>query len=176
MVAAQAATQIFELLLTDGSLRDGLIGMPHYAHTMIAFASGFLLQLTAKYNNTFVDQSSVHALISRLVEQLRSMPTSDWHLVRLLVEGLEKMIKASLRAANQPQRSIGGFMAPAAPMNNGQIHGTSGMGTLDFMPQPGDYGMGPPDAFTMPDFGLSSSFLPFNNVNQIFETSDLGYL
>jgi hypothetical protein len=173
LMAATAATQIFELLLTDVSLRDGLVGMPHYTHTMIAFASGFLLQLNAKYDGTFVNPLTVHDLIGRLIEQLRSMPTGKWHLLRLLVEGLEKMTKASLRAANQSQRSAGGFLAPTSQMNNGQMH--NGGATMDFMPRQ-DFNMGPPDAFNMPDFGMSSSFLPFEDVNSLFRSSDLGYL
>ena len=176
LLAAQAATQIFELLLNDVSLRNGLVGMPHYTHTMIAFASGFLLQLTAKYDSTFVSQATVLDLIARLVEQLRSMPTGNWHLVRLLVEGLEKMLKTSQRAATSTHGSIGGFHTPTPQMSNGQMHNGSGLAPMDFMPRHGHYNMGPPDAFNMPDFGLSSSFLPFEDVNSLFRSSDLGYL
>lgn len=175
-MAVQAATQIFELLLTDVSLRDGLVGMPHYTHTMIAFACGFLLQVTAKYDGVFVNPATVHDLIGRLVEQLRSMPTGSWHLVRLLVEGLEKMTKASLRTRNA--RSVAGYAPPTTQMNNGQMTNGSGMApSMDYMPRPGDFGMGQqPDPFTMPDFGMSSSFLPFEDVNSLFRSSDLGYL
>lgn len=174
VTAATAATQIFELLLNDVSLRDGLVGMPHYTHTMIAFASGFLIQLTAKYDGTFVNPSLVHDLIGRLVEQLRSMPTGKCHLVRLLVEGLEKMTKASLRASNQSAGPMSGFHPPTAQMNNGQIH--NGISAMDFMPRQTDFGIGQQDPFGMPDFGLSSSFLPFEDVNSLFRSNDLGYL
>lgn len=174
-MAAGAATQIFELLLTDASLRDGLVGVPHYTHTMIAFASGFLLQLTAKYENAYVNSSTVQDLIGRLVEQLRSMPTGSFHLVRLLVEGLEKMLKSSKRSGSHSARPVGGFQPPAPPMNNGQMH--NGVAAMDFMPRhQHDFGLGQPDPFTMPDFGMSSSFLPFEDVNSLFRSTDLGYL
>ncbi|KAF1352511.1 hypothetical protein BDV97DRAFT_376290 [Delphinella strobiligena] len=175
VMAAGAATQIFELLLTDASLRDGLVGVPHYTHTMIAFASGFLLQLTAKYENAYVNSSTVQDLIGRLVEQLRSMPTGSFHLVRLLVEGLEKMLKSSKRSGSHSARPVGGFQPPAPPMNNGQMH--NGAAAMDFMPRhQHDFGLGQPDPFTMPDFGMSSSFLPFEDVNSLFRSTDLGYL
>lgn len=142
---------------------------------MIAFASGFLIQLTAKYDGTFVNPSLVHDLIGRLVEQLRSMPTGKSHLVRLLVEGLEKMTKASLRASNQPSRTMSAFHPPTAPMNNGQQI-QPGISAMDFMPRQADFGLGQQDPFSMPDFGLSSSFLPFEDVNSLFRSNDLGYL
>lgn len=175
VAAVQAATQVFELLLTDVSLRDGLVGMPHYTHTMIAFACGFLLQVTAKYNGSFVSPSTVHDLIGRLVEQLRSMPTGKWHLVRLLVEGLEKMTKASLKA--QHSRPAPGYQAAAAQMSNGQMQNGPGMtNNMEYVQRPGDFGVSQGDSFTMPDFGLSSSFLPFEDVNSLFRSTDLGYL
>ncbi|KAL1301821.1 hypothetical protein AAFC00_006009 [Neodothiora populina] len=174
VTAANAATQIFELLLTDVSLRDGLVGMPHYTHTMIAFACGFLMQIISKYDSTFVSPPTVHDLIGRLVEQFRSMPTGTWHLVRLLAEGLEKMAKASLR--NQQSRPMGGYQSHAAPPNNGQMQNGTGLTPMDYIPRQGEFNMNQPDPFTMPDFGLSNSFLPFEDVNSLFRSTDLGYL
>lgn len=175
VIAATAATRIFELLLTEPALRDGLVGMPHYTHTMIAFACAFILQLIAKYGNTFADPTTVYDLIGRLVEQLRSTPTGNWHLVRSLTEGLEKMLKVNLRKTSQPERQMSGYQAHTTQMSNGQMGSASGVTTMDFMTRQSEFAMAQADPFTVHDFGLSNPFLPYDETNSIFRASDFGY-
>lgn len=158
--------------------------MPHYLHTMIAFACGFLLQMTTKYDNDLVSRTHVHDLINRLVAQLRLMPTGKYHLVRFMSEGLEKMVEASMRTPTQASAQLfnGGFQY----MNDAQYN-TAATHQMDML-APGpqtDFGnMGAnagaaaagnrDDSFMMPDFGLANSFLPFED--PVFRTSDFGYL
>ena len=42
VAAVAAATAIIETVLTDNDIRDGLVGIPHYIHSMIAFACVFV--------------------------------------------------------------------------------------------------------------------------------------
>lgn len=168
--AARAATMIVDLLLTDDDLRGGLVGMPHYLHTMIAFACGFLLQLTTKYDGDLVQKSTILDQIGRLVQQLHSIPAGKWHLVRFLAEGLEKMVAASVRT---PSQAAARLFNPYQ-MGNGQTPNSTSSATLDFFPGT-DFGFGQEDAFMMPDFGGSNSFLPFED-NTILKPTDFGFL
>lgn len=161
-------------------MRSGLVGMPHYLHTMIAFACGFLLQMTTKYDGDLVQRQHVHDLINRLVAQLRQMPTGKFHLVRFMADGLEKMVEASMRTPTQPAAQLfnGGFQY----MNEQHYRDPAAVAQMDMMGggaggagagQHNDYGGGN-DGFMIPDFGLSNSFLPFED--PVFRTSDFGYL
>ncbi|KAG9524360.1 hypothetical protein KCV07_g1949, partial [Aureobasidium melanogenum] len=181
--AVDAARTIVEVLLSDPDMRAGLVGMPHYLHTMIAFACGFLVQMTTKHDNDLVQRTHVHDLINRLVSQLRLMPTGKYHLVRFLAEGLEKMVEASMRTPTQASAQLfnGGFQY----MNDNQYGSATATHQMDMLatggPSQNDFGnMGGAgggrgdDSFMMPDFGLANSFLPFED--PVFRTSDFGYL
>ena len=92
VAAVTAATSIIETVLTDNDIRDGLVGIPHYIHSMIAFACVFLLKIAAQYSGQYIDDAVVFDLATKAVEQFRSTPVGKWHLVHLMAEGLEKML------------------------------------------------------------------------------------
>ncbi|KAI5202833.1 hypothetical protein E4T39_04564 [Aureobasidium subglaciale] len=175
--AVEAAKVIVEVLLSDTDMRAGLVGMPHYLHTMIAFACGFLLQMTTRYDGDLVQRTAVHDLINRLVAQLRLMPTGKYHLVRFMAEGLEKMVEASMRTPTQPAAQLfnGGFQYMSD--NSYGRSADPAASQMDMMAGGGgqnDFGLGRDESFMIPDFGLSNSFLPFED--PVFRTSDFGYM
>ncbi|KAF1914401.1 hypothetical protein BDU57DRAFT_453299 [Ampelomyces quisqualis] len=92
VAAVAAATAIIETVLTDDDIRDGLVGIPHYIHSMIAFACVFLLKIAAQYSGQYIDDTVVYELTTKAVQQFRSTPVGKWHLVHLMAEGLEKML------------------------------------------------------------------------------------
>ena len=91
VAAVSAATSIVESLLTDPDLRDGLVGIPHYLHTMTAFACVFLLKVASQHSGQFIEDAMVLDLTTRLVHQFRITVVGKWHLVHLMADGLEKM-------------------------------------------------------------------------------------
>jgi hypothetical protein len=90
--AVAAATAIIETVLTDDDIREGLVGIPHYIHSMIAFACVFLLKIAAQYSGQYIEDAVVFDLTTRAVQQFRSTPVGKWHLVHLMAEGLDKML------------------------------------------------------------------------------------
>lgn len=92
IAAVAAATAIIETVLIDDDIRDGLVGIPHYIHSMIAFACVFLLKIAAQYSGQYIDDTVVYDLTTKAVQQFRSTPVGKWHLVHLMAEGLEKML------------------------------------------------------------------------------------
>ncbi|CAK7215112.1 hypothetical protein SBRCBS47491_002371 [Sporothrix bragantina] len=90
-----AAASILTYVLEEEDLRRALVGTPLYVHTMIAFASVFLLKMAAQGNRVMglnVDAAYVAHLLRRMVELLQSSVTSDRHLLYHIAAGLEKML------------------------------------------------------------------------------------
>ncbi|KAF2493941.1 hypothetical protein BU16DRAFT_464157 [Lophium mytilinum] len=116
VAAVSAATSIVELLLTDRDLQDSLVGIPHYLHTMTAFACVFLLKVAAQHSGQYIEDAVVFDLTARLVQQFRSTAVGKWHLVHLMADGLEKL------AAKEHQKSPAAY--PNMLLANGNSHTT----------------------------------------------------
>lgn len=101
--AVTAATSIIKLVLTDPDIRDALVGIPHYIHSMIAFACVFLLKVSTQFPAHYIEDAVIFDLTTRAVQQFRATPVSKWHLVHMMAEGLEKMINKQTRS---PSASI----------------------------------------------------------------------
>lgn len=96
-----AAKSVVEMLLHDPDVRDGLVGVPHYIHSMIAFACVFLLRVSIQHNGQYTDDRIVNSLTTKAAQQFRSTPVGKHHLVHLMADGLEKMI-ASRPSSSTP--------------------------------------------------------------------------
>lgn len=92
VAAVTAATDTIEMVLTDYDIQEGLVGIPHYIHSMIAFACAFLLNIASQYSGQYIADTTVFDLTTKAVQQFRSTAVGKWHLVHLMAEGLEKMI------------------------------------------------------------------------------------
>lgn len=95
--AVASAIAIVELVLSDRDIRESLVGIPHYIHSMIAFACVFLLKVAVQYSGQYVEDDIVFDLITRAVKQFHATPVGKWHLVHMMAEGLEKMIAKQMR-------------------------------------------------------------------------------
>ncbi|QKX54693.1 uncharacterized protein TRUGW13939_01781 [Talaromyces rugulosus] len=114
--AVSHATTVLELLLNDTDLRRSIIGVPHYFHTMIAFACVVLLKVADRYREDLgIDVQSTHSLIQQIIELLRRNNCGRYHLVHWMAEGLEKMLKSSRRSSS--------YLPPA--WNNNHNSGSS---------------------------------------------------
>ena len=92
VAAVTAATDTIEMVLTDYDIQEGLVGIPHYIHSMVAFACAFLLNIASQYSGQYISDTAVFDLTTKAVQQFRSTPVGKWHLVHLMAEGLENMI------------------------------------------------------------------------------------
>ncbi|KAJ4375703.1 hypothetical protein N0V86_007236 [Didymella sp. IMI 355093] len=92
VAAVSAATDTIGMVLTDYDIQEGLVGIPHYIHSMVAFACAFLLNIASQYSGQYITDTAVFDLTTKAVQQFRSTPVGKWHLVHLMAEGLEKMI------------------------------------------------------------------------------------
>ncbi|OAL03209.1 hypothetical protein IQ06DRAFT_217835 [Phaeosphaeriaceae sp. SRC1lsM3a] len=105
IMAVAAATSVVEMLLNDPDIRDGLVGVPHYIHSMIAFACVFLLKVSIQHSGQYTDDQLVNDLTMKAAQQFRSTAVGKHHLVHLMAEGLEKMVISRTATTSFPAAS-----------------------------------------------------------------------
>ncbi|KAF2638262.1 hypothetical protein P280DRAFT_491718 [Massarina eburnea CBS 473.64] len=167
--AVSAATSTIEMLLNDYDIREGLVGIPHYLHSMIAFACVFLLKIAVQHSGQYIEDAAIYDLSSKAVQQFRSTAVGKWHLVHLMADGLEKMTlsKMSLppagaesclngagQAGFEHNQGLNSTLSPTANMYEGDATGgifgdEFNLGTSSFLH------FGPEDlGFNMNGFGF----------------------
>lgn len=95
-MAISAAASILTFVLEEDDMRRALVGTPLYVHTMIAFASVFLMKVATRWNRVMglnVEEGYVSRLLGRMIGVLKSAVTSDRHVLRHIAAGLEKMLE-----------------------------------------------------------------------------------
>jgi hypothetical protein len=91
--AIAAAFSILQSLLDSKELRVGLVGVPHYFHTMYTFAAVFLLKVATRYTeHVAVDVNSVLEIVDKIVNLFESSPCARQHLVHRISKGLKEML------------------------------------------------------------------------------------
>lgn len=116
--AVSHATTILELLLGDADIRRSIIGVPHYFHTMVAFACVVLLKVADRYRDDLgIDVATTHSLIQRVFDFFRHVNCGQYHLVPWMADGLAKMLAQSSAA----QSSRGSMSSGSI---NGSINGS----------------------------------------------------
>ncbi|KUJ16004.1 uncharacterized protein LY89DRAFT_697978 [Mollisia scopiformis] len=161
--AVSAATSIVESLLMDSDLREGLVGIPHYLHTMTAFACVFLLKVVAQYPGQFIEDL-----------QFRSTAVGKWHLVHLMADGLEKLAAKKIT-------SPGGYrnlLTPTAttPAGMAYMNGSTHLQMNEYAAEP-LFGQTLGNTFADNDAQLGSTpFLHFENGQFDFNYPGFGLL
>lgn len=93
-IAVANAIGMLNFIVEDPSMRNSILGVPLYFHTMITYASVFLLKVhlrwrTARLN---LDPAMFVAVIERVAQLLASVNGSERHLSFHIAEGLTGMI------------------------------------------------------------------------------------
>ncbi|KAJ4292575.1 hypothetical protein N0V90_009238 [Kalmusia sp. IMI 367209] len=151
--AVSAATSTIEMLLTDYDIQQGLVGIPHYLHSMIAFACVFLLKIAAQHSGQYIEDAVVHDLTKKAVQQFRATSVGKWHLVHLMAEGLSKTINSTTNTA-QP-----GMPITRQDARQDGPHFTQSPNMASFSATNGFYDGDPMNNILDDDYGLTSSFL-----------------
>ncbi|KAH0444723.1 C6 transcription factor [Colletotrichum camelliae] len=106
-MAISAASSILTLAQEEKDLRRALVGTPLYVHTMIAFASAFLMKVAAKWGSIMglnIEYANVSCLLDRMITVLKEAVTSEKHMLKHIGRGLEKMLQR-MRTARISQSS-----------------------------------------------------------------------
>jgi hypothetical protein len=141
--AISSAASILTFVLEEDDMRRALVGTPLYVHTMIAFASVFLMKVTTNWNTIIglnVETKYVTGLLERMIQLLKGSVTSDRHLLYHIAAGLEKMLERSRQARAQGPNAVAGAVAKLASAQvdgNGSGNTTSSWPSTDVVRQRG---------------------------------------
>jgi hypothetical protein len=106
-------------VVEDPSIRNSILGVPLYIHTMITYASVFLLKVHLRWKpaRLNMDLSTTTNLIDRAAQMLGQVRAGERHLAFHISRGLNSMI-TKLQRLEKPALEQ---MSAVADMNNTQI-------------------------------------------------------
>lgn len=86
---------ILQLIINEPDIRDGLNGVPLYLHTMITYASVFLLKVQQQWKafRLLTDVSLTRDTVGHIIKLLNEVRASDQHLSYHIARGLSKMLE-----------------------------------------------------------------------------------
>ncbi|KAL1959028.1 hypothetical protein VTO42DRAFT_3269 [Malbranchea cinnamomea] len=141
-IAANAITtalSILQMLIDSDELRAYLVGIPHYFHTMFAFAAVFLLKVATRYKqHVRVDLDIVFGTNKKVLQIFQNCPCAKQHLVNRIAQGLKEMIdRCEKQIAAEQNRSqtimAGGRMVPAHhPVGPSSASANDSIGSSNF--------------------------------------------
>ena len=105
--AISAATSVLTFVLEEADMRRALVGTPLYVHTMIAFASAFLMNIANIKAQGFplgkhfsIDAQLVWHNVGAMIDVLQGLVVSDRHLIKHLAAGLATMLQKAKQAGH----------------------------------------------------------------------------
>lgn len=156
-MAHDTAVSIFEMILGEPELQEGLVGMPHYFHVMIAFAGHLLLEICQNYYEQLaIKIQDDFQLINSALNLFRNTQCIPQHPIWRMAPGLNRKL-------HDCAGSIGVPVPSAVPVGlNAQA--IPGQEALYYPPVPADASQ-PLDELLFTDFGefnfpdLTSNFM-----------------
>jgi len=106
-VAVFSAMSALRMVLNEPDIREGIIGVPLFKHTMMTFAAVFLLRVAWKWNAFLnINTNQVLTLVQAIVDLMRSVQVNKRHLVWRLANGLaDNLTKLKEALATQSDTS-----------------------------------------------------------------------
>ena len=109
--AISTAMSILQMLIDSEELRAYLVGIPHYFHTMFAFAAVFLLKVATRYKqHVQVDLNVVFDTSRRVLDIFQSCPCAKQHLVHRIAQGLKEMVERYEEQVTAPRKPTNGAL------------------------------------------------------------------
>ncbi|KFX98547.1 hypothetical protein V490_02256 [Pseudogymnoascus sp. VKM F-3557] len=92
--AIASATSILQTVLDEPGIRNSVVGVPIYLHTMIAYSAVFLLKVQQKWKayNLSTDATLIRDLVMRIIRLLLDARAGERHLSSHIATGLSKML------------------------------------------------------------------------------------
>lgn len=86
---------ILQLVIHEPDIKDALIGVPLYLHTMITYAAVFLLKVQQQWKAARLGTDSVliRESVQRIIEIFSKEGASERHLSYHIARGLRKMLR-----------------------------------------------------------------------------------
>lgn len=93
-IAICSATATLDMVLHEPAIRDAIVGVPLFTHTMVAFAAVFLLKVAWMWDSSLlnIDPRQLQDLVQSVVNVMSSVAASEKHLAYYIANGLSKML------------------------------------------------------------------------------------
>ncbi|KAL1969597.1 hypothetical protein VTN77DRAFT_8150 [Rasamsonia byssochlamydoides] len=93
--AISAAMACLNMVLEEPDIRDAIVGVPIFTHTMVTFSAVFLLKVAVNWNSAYlnIDGRQVRHTVERVIELLNCVSAGERHLTRHIARGLGKMLE-----------------------------------------------------------------------------------
>lgn len=92
--AITAAMACLNMVLEEQDVRDAIVGVPIFTHTMVTFSAVFLLKVAVNWNSAYlnIDGQQVRHTVERVIELMNCVSAGERHLTRHIARGLGKML------------------------------------------------------------------------------------
>lgn len=94
-IAISSAMACLNMVLEEPDIRDAIVGVPIFTHTMVTFSAVFLLKVAVNWNSAYlsIDGRQVRRLVERVIELMTCVSAGEKHLTRHIARGLSKMLE-----------------------------------------------------------------------------------
>ncbi|BCS22169.1 putative C6 transcription factor [Aspergillus puulaauensis] len=94
-IAISSAMACLNMVLEEQDIRDAIVGVPIFTHTMVTFSAVFLLKVAVNWNSAYLslDSGQVRSLVERVIDLLNCVSAGERHLTRHIARGLSKMLE-----------------------------------------------------------------------------------
>ncbi|OCT51378.1 Transcriptional activator of protease prtT [Cladophialophora carrionii] len=97
--AISSAHQILTIVLEEPFIRDSMVGVPLYLHTVIAFAVVFLIKMSSRWTGigvTIDAETKTKPLIEGVIALFRSCRAGRGHILYAMADGFERLLKRNM--------------------------------------------------------------------------------
>lgn len=121
--AISAAMACLNMVLEDQDVRDAIVGVPIFTHTMVTFSAVFLLKVAVNWNSAYlnIDGRQVRHTVERVIELMTCVSAGERHLTRHIARGLGKMLERFNAWEGWYGTGVGTADAENGAANNGSI-------------------------------------------------------
>ncbi|CAG7923723.1 unnamed protein product [Penicillium olsonii] len=94
-IAISSAMACLNMVLEEPDIRDAIVGVPIFTHTMVTFSAVFLLKVAINWNTAYlsINARQVRRLVERVIELMNCVSAGERHLTRHIARGLGKMLE-----------------------------------------------------------------------------------
>ncbi|KAJ5308015.1 hypothetical protein N7476_008671 [Penicillium atrosanguineum] len=94
-IAISSAMACLNMVLEEPDIRDAIVGVPIFTHTMVTFSAVFLLKVAINWNSAYlsINARQVRRLVERVIELMNCVSAGERHLTRHIARGLGKMLE-----------------------------------------------------------------------------------
>jgi len=94
-MAISSAMAILNTFIHEPDIRNAIVGMPLYTHTMVSFSSVFLIKVAWNWKSASlcIDQQQIHDLVQKVANLLSAVEASEKHLAYHIANGLNRMLE-----------------------------------------------------------------------------------